>query len=101
MDSDATVYLGYRTLTRTLRGEPQGPESSVIKLFASEALQRIGQIAVDVQGPKAQIWFDPNFSGADNDWPVVEITSRSLTIARGTSEIQRNIIAERVLGMPR
>ena len=101
MEADATVYLGYRVLTRMLRGQPPGPEGSVIKLFASEALQRVGEISVDVQGPKAQLWGDPQFDEAESQWPIVEVSSRSLTLARGTSEIQRNIIAERVLGLPR
>ena len=100
MEADATVYLGYRVLTRMLRGQPPGPEGSVIKLFASEALQRVGEISVDVQGPKAQLWGDPQFDEAESQWPIVEVSSRSLTLARGTSEIQRNIIAERVPGLP-
>lgn len=101
MEADAVILTGYRVATKMLRGETPGPESTLIKLFASESMQRLAAIAVDIQGPRAQLWLDENFPKADTDWPMVEASGRSLSIARGTSEIQRNIIAERVLGMPR
>ena len=101
IESRATVYLGYRSLTKMLRGGAPGPESAAIKLSASEIMQRITQIGMDVLGPTSQIWQDPSFSEDDNVWPMFEVSSRQLTIARGTSEIQRNIISERVLGLPR
>lgn len=101
MEVDAARYLGYRNLTRSLRGQPPGPEASVIKVFVTETQQRIADLSAEIQGPKAQLWRDANFSAADSNWPLVAVASRSATLARGTSEIQRNIIAERALGMPR
>jgi alkylation response protein AidB-like acyl-CoA dehydrogenase len=100
MRIDAARYLGYRNLTRTLRGQPPGPEASVIKLLVSETQQRIGDISTEIQGPLGQLWRDPAFP-VDSQWPLVAVANRSATIAGGTSEIQRNIIAERVLGLPR
>lgn len=100
MEIDAARYLGYRNLTRTLRGQPPGPEASVIKIHVSETQQRIGDLSAEIQGPLAQLWRDPNYP-VDSQWPLIAISNRSSTIAGGTSEIQRNIIAERVLGMPR
>lgn len=101
MELDAARYLGYRSLTRTLRGEPPGPEASIVKVFVSENQQRISDLSHDVQGPKAQLWRDPNFSEADRTWPLIAVASRSVTLAGGTSEVQRNIIAEGILGLPR
>ncbi len=101
MEIDAVCALGYRNTTRLLRGEPPGPESSVIKVFASETFQRVCDLGTDLMGPRGQLWGDPNFDPTDTTMPKMAIYSRSFTISGGTSEIQRNIIAEVVLGMPR
>ena len=58
--------------------------------------QRIAQIALEVLGPEAQLWdFD------DGRWAYHYLRSRGNTIEAGTSEVQRNILAQRVLGLPR
>ncbi len=101
MQIDAVCALGYRNTTRMLKGEPLGPESSVIKVFASETYQRVCDLGTELQGAKSQIWTDPNFTDFDVNMPKLSIYSRSFTISGGTSEIQRNILAEVVLGMPR
>jgi len=101
MQIDAVCALGYRNTTRMLRGEPPGPESSVIKVFASETYQRVCDLGIELQGPKAQVWADHGFSEFDFNMPKLMIYSRSFSISGGTSEIQRNILAEVVLGMPR
>jgi alkylation response protein AidB-like acyl-CoA dehydrogenase len=77
------------------RGTP-GPEGSIQKLYWSELNQRNAQIAMEVLGPYGQLTdFD---SGR---WAYNYLRSRGNTIEAGTSEVQRNIIAQRVLGLPR
>jgi alkylation response protein AidB-like acyl-CoA dehydrogenase len=73
---------------------PQDPRYSVLKLMSSKLHQDIPALAVDAFGPSA-------VAGRNSDWSEVLLGSLSATIAGGTSEIQREIIAERVLGLPR
>jgi alkylation response protein AidB-like acyl-CoA dehydrogenase len=93
-------FQGLRLLARlAVKGEP-GPESSLSKLFWSEYHRRLGEIALDVVGTGALV--RPQGDGYPTDrWQDVFLSSRAGTIYSGTSEIQRNIIAERVLGLPR
>jgi alkylation response protein AidB-like acyl-CoA dehydrogenase len=101
IDLDALSAVGYRGLTQLIRGQMPGPESSIIKLFGSELYQRMTDLAQDIQGPLAQLWSDPNLADLEDNWSKTAAGSRAFSIFSGTSEIQRNIIAERVLGMPR
>jgi alkylation response protein AidB-like acyl-CoA dehydrogenase len=105
-------YLGKRTLTRFLAGEAPGAESSVFKLYWSEYHQEVTELAVDIVGAAAMVpegrWrtspFGPASAGAPNDsasWVSAFLSARAGTIYAGTSEIQRNIVAERILGLPR
>jgi len=73
-----------------------GPEGSIQKLYWSELNQRTAQIAMEVLGPYAQL---SNYD--DGRWVYNYLRSRGNTIEAGTSEVQRNIIAQRVLGLPR
>jgi alkylation response protein AidB-like acyl-CoA dehydrogenase len=71
-----------------------GPEGSLMKLFWSELNQRMQETAVDMEGMYGQL--------QDNGpWQYGFLRSRGNTIEAGTSEVLRNIIAERVLGLPR
>ena len=100
IEATALRYSGYRQLTRRLRGQPPGPEGSMAKLVGSELNLRMAQYALALLGPAAQI--DTNEAGeAPGHWLARELMARAHTIAGGTSEIQRNILAERVLGLPR
>lgn len=76
-------------------GQP-GPEGSIQKLYWSELNQRMAQIAMEVLGPYAQL---TDYDGGR--WVYNYLRSRGNTIEAGTSEVQRNIIAQRVLGLPR
>ena len=71
-----------------------------MKLYGSELFQRIGDLALDILGPFGRVW-EAEENGSGRNWPKLAVTSRAYTILGGTSEIQRNIIAERILGLPK
>jgi len=91
----------WRTLTGLLRHGKPGPESSLVKLFWSEMSQRLHDAAVDILGTHAQLVKGDAHAVANGRWQRSYLYYRAATIFAGTSEIQRNIIAERVLGLPR
>jgi alkylation response protein AidB-like acyl-CoA dehydrogenase len=101
IESDVIKYTAYRSLTKTLRGGVPGPEGSIEKLFWSEMYQRMLDTALAIEGPYAQLVKGAAHVPAEGMWPHLMLYSRGRTIAAGSSEIQRNIIAERVLGLPR
>ncbi len=101
IDSEAMKYTALRNLTNVLRGGIPGPEGSVEKLFWSEMYQRMLETAVELAGPHGQLVAGSPYALDDGKWPHLMLYSRGRTIAAGSSEIQRNIIAERVLGLPR
>ena len=101
IESEAMRYTALRNLTRTLRGGEPGPEGSVEKLFWSEMYQRMLEHAVALTGPFGQLMEGSPHAVDAGRWPHLMLYSRGRTIAAGSSEIQRNIIAERVLGLPR
>jgi alkylation response protein AidB-like acyl-CoA dehydrogenase len=101
IDLDALRAIGLRGLTQALRGNAPGTESSINKLYGSEILQGITDLAQDIQGPIAKLWGENAMGDVENAWSKSAVGSRAFTIFSGTSEIQRNIISERVLGMPR
>jgi alkylation response protein AidB-like acyl-CoA dehydrogenase len=97
----AIKYSNLRQLTRQLRGEPPGPESSLVKLAASELNQRVVQFATALLGPAGQV-VSKSALGIDGGyWMHCALNIHLFTIAGGTSEIQRNILGERVLGLPK
>ncbi len=93
-------FSGLATLARAAEGRPPGPEASVAKLFWSEYHKRLGEIAVAVVGSDALL--RPEGPGYPTSrWQNVFLGSRAGTIYSGTSEIQRTIIGERALGLPK
>jgi alkylation response protein AidB-like acyl-CoA dehydrogenase len=101
IDSAAMRYTALRNLTKVLRGGVPGPEGSLEKLFWSEMYQRMLETAVELEGPYGQLVHGSARAIEAGKWPHLMLYSRGRTIAAGSSEIQRNIIAERVLGLPR
>ena len=91
----------WRTLTNLLRHGRPGPESSLVKLFWSEMSQRLHDTAMEILGVDGQLMPGDRRAIARGRWPRSYLYYRAGTIFAGTSEIQRNIIAERVLGLPR
>jgi len=91
----------YRALTRLLRGNSPGPEGSLPKLQWAETNQRMQELAVDLQGPYGQLYEGDPHTLLNGYWQYGFLRAKANSIEGGTSEIQRNIIAERVLGMPK
>jgi alkylation response protein AidB-like acyl-CoA dehydrogenase len=105
-------FLGLRTLSKFLAGSEPGPAESTFKLLWSEYHKVVTELAVDVLGPAAlvpagrpSLGFQADVVGADPtdsaSWTTAFLMSRAGTIYAGTSQIQRNIIGEMVLGLPK
>ena len=99
IDLEALRYTNYRALTALVKTGVPGPEGSVAKLHWSEANQRLTKLATDILGPQGRLEGADGFWGGF--WSYQQLRSRGNTIEAGTSEILRNIIAERVVGLPR
>ncbi|HEX2738685.1 MAG TPA: acyl-CoA dehydrogenase family protein [Acidimicrobiia bacterium] len=91
----------WRTLSRVSRGIEPGPESSWVKLAWSDMTQHLSDTALAVVGEPAPLWHDARDNPADGKWQRQWLWSKAASIAGGTSEIQRTIIGERILGLPR
>ncbi len=101
IDCEAAKYARLRTLTRMLKGLPPGPEGSMLKLFGSELGVRIARFSTELLGGYGLLG-DPTEAVPDAPrWQNRVLSSRQYTISGGTSEIQRNIIGERTLGLPK
>ena len=101
VDSQALLLMGYRGFSKFMRGRA-APEHSLLKLYGSETLQQLLLSAAEWTGP-AELDLDVLGPAMwrQGAWITQYLRSFSGTIPGGTSEIQRNIIAERVLGLPR
>ncbi|GGU14946.1 acyl-CoA dehydrogenase family protein [Nocardioides albus] len=108
----AMRLMGYKALTDNLAGRPIGPEAALNKLYWSEYHRVVAELSMDLLGEEALIPTGrrpvipdgPDAPGAPQDsagWVTGFLNGRASTIFAGTSEIQRNLLAERVLGMPR
>jgi alkylation response protein AidB-like acyl-CoA dehydrogenase len=105
-------YLGMRTLTKFVQGHHPGPDGAISKLYWSEYHLKITELAMDIMGPEALVpagrppssAFQTDDSGAPNStasWVGTFLNARAGTIYAGSSQIQRNIIGEMVLGLPK
>jgi alkylation response protein AidB-like acyl-CoA dehydrogenase len=104
-------YLGYRILTQSLQDGDIGPAASIAKLYWSEYHVKATELALDIEGLaglaprgrpplRAVRTDDPGAPNSTGSWLGAFVNARAGTIYAGSSEIQRNIIAERVLGLP-
>lgn len=92
-------YTAYRSISALSKGEIPGPENSIGKLVAGQTLQEIAMFALDLQG-QAGALTDPAMVEASARFQAMLLRSPATRIEGGTDEILRNIIAERVLGLP-
>ena len=95
-EAQTLSVLAYRTTMRALSGADPGPEASVRKLMGVEHDQRVQEAGLTLLGPAGAV-----SEGEGEKWGFGFLANRCLTIAGGTSEVQRNVIAERLLGLPR
>jgi alkylation response protein AidB-like acyl-CoA dehydrogenase len=91
----------WRTLSRLQKGKEPGPEGSLLKLYWSEMSQRFHDTAMAVLGPAAPLWRHAPANPGDGRWQRSWLYYHAASIFAGSNEIQRNILAERVLGLPR
>ena len=106
-DRLATAHTADRLLQLTARraraaaaaGRPAGPEGSISKIAKASTNQRLQELALDLLGADATAW--PVGDGEAQEWITQFLRTRANSIEGGTSEIQRNIVGERVLGLPR
>lgn len=105
-------FLALRALTTAQAGGPAGPEASLLKIYGSEYHKRVTELAMSVLGMDGMVAsgapgvasLGPDPLGAPNTpaaWENVFLTARAATIYGGSSQIQRNVLAQRVLGLPR
>lgn len=97
MRAEALRHLSYRSLTAVAHGQPPGPESSVRKLASARLINEVGRLAVTILGGAAAAADDPQVTY----WQRAFLDATARRIAGGSDEIQKNIIGERVLGLPR
>ncbi len=101
IDAQAAMLIGYRGFALAAEGKP-APEHGILKAFTSESERQLDLVAMEALGPDG---IDQSILGRpvvrDGSWADQYLRSFAGTIAGGTSEIQRNIIAERILGLPR
>lgn len=95
---EALRLTGYRALTALSQGRPPGPEGSIGKLAVAQLMQRIGSVAMGLQGASGAVL---GAQAPDEGlWQEMFLAAAGTRIAGGTDEIQRNIIGERLLGLP-
>jgi alkylation response protein AidB-like acyl-CoA dehydrogenase len=105
----ADLYIGeqalqlsaYRSLTRLLRGGHPGPEGSMTKFYWSQLDKDLAQVASEVLGPYGQLAAGSSWAADGGEWEFYVSLAQASGIRAGTSEILRNILAERLLGLPK
>jgi alkylation response protein AidB-like acyl-CoA dehydrogenase len=98
---EAMRLSGMRFLTKQLRGEPLGSETSINKLLRAELEIELGELAIEIQGSRGALMKGEGLVPEEGRWQRVALSWPEVVIGGGTPNIQRNIIAERVLGLPK
>lgn len=101
IDALSNRLTAYRVLTAQFKGRSPGPEASILKLSGDLWTQRLSDLAIEILGPRALPTEGAALAEDQGQWSRGALWNRALTIGGGTSEIQKNIIAERVLGLPK
>lgn len=108
----AMRFMGYQRLTELMRGEDPGPKAAIAKLYWSDHHRDVSELAMDIQGREGLVLegrppstvFRHDDKGAPNSsasWGGIFLNARAGTIYAGTNQIQRNIIGEMLLGLPK
>jgi alkylation response protein AidB-like acyl-CoA dehydrogenase len=92
-------YMGFRLRTAMSKGQMPGPEASVLKLAYSQHLAKTGDLVMSLLGPSATLWGDD--APDDSRWQDQFLSQWASRLGGGTDEVQRNVIGERALGLPR
>ena len=101
IESELLRLIRLRTVTAAVKGKPPGPEASIRKLLADEHGQKLMELAKDLTGASGMLTDAGPLDGPDqHGWHYGFLFARALTIGGGTTQVQRNIVAERVLGLP-
>jgi alkylation response protein AidB-like acyl-CoA dehydrogenase len=98
---EANLLNNYRALSGIMKTGVPGPEGSLSKLMFSETLQEIARLGIEIEGSYGLLEGGSPLSPQNGRWQYGLLRSRGTTIEAGTSEILRNIVAERVLGLPK
>ena len=100
IESEILRLIRLRTVTAAIKGTQPGPEASVRKILADEHGQRIMELAVDMAGPGGMLTGVGPLGSPAALWNFGFLFSPALTVGGGTGDVQRNIVAEKVLGLP-
>ena len=100
MDAEVLQATRARFLSMVHDGEPPGPESMIFKLFGAELIQCIVELHQEVLGPEGVTWGPEPFGLEVGEVAIHAANIRAATIRGGTSEVHRNIVADRILGLP-
>jgi alkylation response protein AidB-like acyl-CoA dehydrogenase len=100
IECDVVRHMGYRFLSTAIRTGTPGAEASAAKIFLSDVVRRFARTALDIRGA-AGLDRSANGEGGGEDWSSAYLGSFALSIGAGTTQIQKNILAEYVLGLPK
>jgi alkylation response protein AidB-like acyl-CoA dehydrogenase len=101
IDTECLKYTGARAITKLLRGEIPGPEASTGKMIWVETHQKLQELAMELEGPYSQLMRGSDWAVEGAMWQYTFLRSRANSIEGGTTEVQKNIIGERLLGLPK
>jgi alkylation response protein AidB-like acyl-CoA dehydrogenase len=101
VESEVVRLTAYRGLTQVMKTGVPGPEGSLGKWHWGEINQAMTELALDIEGPYAQLSRGSEYAVDDADWQFSFLRARANSIEGGTTEILKNIVAERVLGLPK
>jgi alkylation response protein AidB-like acyl-CoA dehydrogenase len=100
IESEVFAAHTLRILPRLAAGDA-GTEAALQKLFGSEVQQRACELAMQLEGPYAQLGIGEGHGVDNGEWQERYLYSRSITISSGTSEVLRSLLAQQALGLPR
>jgi alkylation response protein AidB-like acyl-CoA dehydrogenase len=101
IETEIVRLVAWKQVSETMRSGQPGPEGSYLKLLWSETDQRMKELAAEIEGPYAALARGSRHALDGGRWEYEYLWSRAASIYAGTSEVQRNVIAQRVLGLPR